>query len=104
MNVNTPPKSPGRTATTKQSASGTLADQARDAADAVTNTINDAIDSGQAALSHAGVDAKEMSDIAFQQIKTFAEAMTLRNPLGAVAGAVVVGFFIGLLTRGRSSA
>jgi ElaB/YqjD/DUF883 family membrane-anchored ribosome-binding protein len=44
--------------------------------------------------------------MATQQVKTFAwelEAMAKRNPLGTIAGAVVVGIVIGLLTRGRTA-
>jgi hypothetical protein len=39
-------------------------------------------------------------------VTTFAselEAMTKRNPLGTIAGAVVVGVLIGLLARGRTA-
>jgi ElaB/YqjD/DUF883 family membrane-anchored ribosome-binding protein len=99
MNMHTPSKP---SAPMRPVASSTLAVQPRDAADAVTNSVSDAIDSDQAALSRAGVDAKKMSDIAIQQIKIFAEAMTQRNPLGTIASAVVVGILIGMLSRGRS--
>ena len=47
-----------------------------------------------------------MAGTATQQVKTFAselETMTRRNPLGTIAGAVVVGVLIGLMTRGRTA-
>jgi ElaB/YqjD/DUF883 family membrane-anchored ribosome-binding protein len=43
---------------------------------------------------------------ATHEVKTFAselEAMAKRNPLGSIAGAVVVGVLIGLLAGGRSA-
>jgi ElaB/YqjD/DUF883 family membrane-anchored ribosome-binding protein len=46
-----------------------------------------------------------ISDSATQQIKTFAselERMGKNNPLGMIAGAVIVGVVIGLLGRGRT--
>jgi hypothetical protein len=46
-----------------------------------------------------------MGGAATQQMKTFAselEAMTKRNPLGTLAGAVVVGVLVGLLAGGRT--
>jgi ElaB/YqjD/DUF883 family membrane-anchored ribosome-binding protein len=59
-----------------------------------------------AAVSHAGDTASEMAGMATQQVKTFAsglEAMAKRNPLGTIAGAVVVGVLIGLLARGHTA-
>jgi hypothetical protein len=50
--------------------------------------------------------ASEMAGTASRQVTTFAselEAMAKRNPLGTIAGAVVVGVLIGLLARGRSA-
>jgi hypothetical protein len=47
-----------------------------------------------------------MAGTATQQVKTFAselEAMAKRNPLGTIAGAVVVGVLIGLFARGRTA-
>jgi hypothetical protein len=48
-------------------------------------------------------NAGEMAGTATQQVKTFAEAMAKRNPLGTIAGAVVVGVLIGLFARGRTA-
>jgi hypothetical protein len=69
-----------------------MADTARDAVDAVKTKVGDALDRGQAAVSHASDTASEMPGTATQQVKTFAselEAMAKRNPLGTIAGAVV---------------
>ena len=47
-----------------------------------------------------------MAKSASHQVNTFAselEAMTKRNPLGALAGAVMAGVLIGFLARGRAA-
>jgi ElaB/YqjD/DUF883 family membrane-anchored ribosome-binding protein len=75
------------------------------AMDAVKETVSDALDRGQASLSQAGDAASKMAETATQQVTTFAselQAMAKRNPLGAMAGAVVIGVLIGLLARGRA--
>jgi len=66
---------------------------------------------GQAFASQVGSAASGVADAgtdlassAKEQVKTFAselEGMARRNPLGTIAGALVVGVVIGLLTRGR---
>jgi hypothetical protein len=46
-----------------------------------------------------------MATSASQQVTTFAselEAMTKRNPLGTLAGAVIAGVLIGVLARSRT--
>jgi len=58
---------------------------------------------GQAAsgVSDAGSD---LMSSATEQAKTFAaelEGMARRNPLGTIAGAVLVGVVIGMMSRGR---
>jgi hypothetical protein len=48
---------------------------------------------------------KQYPGSASQQVTTFAselEAMTKRNPLGTLAGAVIAGVLIGVLARGRT--
>jgi ElaB/YqjD/DUF883 family membrane-anchored ribosome-binding protein len=75
------------------------------AMDEVKETVSDAFDRGQASLSQAGDAASKMANTATQQVTTFAselEAMAKRNPLAAMAGAVVIGVLIGLLARGRA--
>ena len=104
MNTPSKPYSPNHTSTMRSP--DTMADTARDAVDAVKTTVGDALDRGQAAVSHAGDTASEMAGMATQQVKTFAselETMAKRNPLGTIAGAVVVGVLIGLLARGRTA-
>ena len=46
----------------------------------------------------------ELASSAKAQVKTFAselEAMARRNPLGTIAGALLVGVVIGMMSRGR---
>jgi ElaB/YqjD/DUF883 family membrane-anchored ribosome-binding protein len=104
--VNTPstPHSPKQTSTIRSA--DTMADTAHDVVDAAKTKVGDALDRGQAAVSHAGDTASEMAEMATQQVKTFAselDAMAKRNPLGTIAGAVLVGVLIGLLARGRTA-
>jgi ElaB/YqjD/DUF883 family membrane-anchored ribosome-binding protein len=91
----TPFKSPSST--------DNLADTARGAGDSVRDTVGEAVDRGQAALSQASAAASEMAESASQQVTTFASelaAMTRRNPLGTLAGAAIAGVLIGFLARG----
>ena len=86
-------------------ASDTMADAARGAVDAVKSTMGDAFDRGQAAVSNASDAANDMAETANRQMKTLAselEVMTRRNPLGTIAGAVVIGFLAGFVARGRT--
>jgi ElaB/YqjD/DUF883 family membrane-anchored ribosome-binding protein len=104
MNTTSKPYSPNQTSASLSS--DTMANTARDAVDTVKTTLSDALDRGQAAVSHASDAAGDMAETATQQVKTFAselENMAKRNPLGTIAGAVVVGVLIGLLTRGRTA-
>jgi ElaB/YqjD/DUF883 family membrane-anchored ribosome-binding protein len=83
-----------------------LSDTAHSAIDSVKSTVGDAVDRGQAAVSQAGAAANEMAETATHQMKTFAselQAMTQRNPLGTLAGAVMAGVLIGLFMRNRSA-
>jgi hypothetical protein len=78
-----------------------IADTANEAIDSVKNTVGDAVDRGQAAVNQATAAASDMAKSASQQVTTFAselEAMTKRNPLGVLAGAVIVG----VLARSRT--
>ena len=65
-------------------------------------------DMGQAvgnAASSAMEAGSEMASSATTQIRTFAgeiERMARNNPLGAVAGALIIGVLIGMMGRGRS--
>ena len=97
--------------------SETIADTTRDAVDTVKAKVGEALDRGQAAVSHASDAASHMAETAAQQVshmaesatqqvKTFAselEAMARRNPLGTLAGALVVGVVVGILAHGRNT-
>jgi hypothetical protein len=77
-----------------------------DTIDSVKNTVVDAVDRGQAAVSQATTAAGDMAKSASHQVTTFAselKAMTKRNPLGTLAGAVMAGVLIGFLARGRAA-
>jgi ElaB/YqjD/DUF883 family membrane-anchored ribosome-binding protein len=57
------------------------------------------------AASNAADAGSELATSAKEQAKTFAaelEGMAKRNPLGALAGALLVGVIIGMVSRGRS--
>ena len=76
----------GETAKKMRNMSEALASQVGDAAGGVADTGSD------------------LATSAKQQAKTFAselEAMARRNPLGTIAGTLVVGVIIGMMTRGR---
>jgi ElaB/YqjD/DUF883 family membrane-anchored ribosome-binding protein len=73
--------------------------------DELKDTMSDALDRGQATLAQAGDATSKMAETTAQQVTTFAselQAMAKRNPLGTMAGAVVIGVLIGLLARGRA--
>lgn len=72
---------------------------ARTATAGVANQVTDTASS----IAERG---SELASVASEQAKSFAselEAMGRKNPLGAMAGAVMVGVLIGLIGRGRSS-
>ena len=76
----------GEAAKAMRNMSETVASQVGDAASGVADTSSD------------------LATSAKQQAKTFAselEAMARRNPLGTIAGTLVVGVVIGMMTRGR---
>jgi len=78
-------------------AGGEAAKTMRNMSDAVASQVGDAA-SGVADTS------SDLATSTKQQAKTFAselEAMARRNPLGTIAGTLVVGVIIGMMTRGR---
>jgi ElaB/YqjD/DUF883 family membrane-anchored ribosome-binding protein len=87
----------------------TLSRFASQASDDATKTVRGA---GQTLAAQVGSAASEVADMssdlatsAKEHAKTFAselEGMAKRNPLGTLAGALVVGVVIGLMSRGRS--
>ena len=78
-------------------AGGEAAKTMHNMSDAVASQVGDA----------AGGVADTSSDLATsarQHVKTFAselEAMARRNPLGTIAGTLVVGVIVGMMSRGR---
>ena len=70
----------------------------RNMSDAVTSQVGDA-------ASGVADTGSGLATSATQQVKTFAselEAMARRNPLGTIAGTLVVGVIVGMISRGRS--
>ena len=78
-------------------AGGEAAKTMRNMSDAVASQVGDAA-SGVADTS------SDLATSARQRAKTFVselEAMARRNPLGTIAGTLVVGVIIGMMSRGR---
>ena len=78
-------------------AGGEAAKTMRNMSDAVASQVGDAA-SGMADTS------SDLAASAKQHAKTFAselEAMARRNPLGTIAGTLMVGVIIGMMSRGR---
>ena len=76
-----------------------VSSEAAKSAREVTSSVADQV--GGVATDYVGKGA-EMTSAASEQAKTVAselESMARRNPLGAIAGAVLIGVFIGLLGR-----
>jgi ElaB/YqjD/DUF883 family membrane-anchored ribosome-binding protein len=74
--------------------------------DYISKTGTDALDSAKKATSDVANKASDLASAATEQAKTFAselERMGRNNPLGAIAGAVLVGVVIGLIGRGGRS-
>ena len=77
----------GEAAKTMRNMSEAVASQVGDAASGVADTSSDLASS---ARHHAKTFASEL------------DAMARRNPLGTIAGTLVVGVIVGMMTRGRS--
>ena len=106
MNTYSKPHTAGSSASRPAQPSDTIADTALGAVESVKNTVGDAVDRGHAAVSHATAATGDMAKSASHKVTTFAsefEAMTERNPLGTLAGAVMAGVLIGFLARGRAA-
>jgi len=105
MNTYSKPHTAGSSASRPAQPNDTIADTAHGAIDSVRNTVGDAVDRSQAAVNQATAAAGDMVKSASQQVTTFAselEAMTKRNPLCALAGALMAGVLIGVLARSRT--
>jgi ElaB/YqjD/DUF883 family membrane-anchored ribosome-binding protein len=75
-------------------------------ADYISKTGSDALDSAKKATTDVASKASDLASAASEQAKTFAselERIGRNNPLGAIAGAVLVGVVIGLIGRGGRS-
>jgi ElaB/YqjD/DUF883 family membrane-anchored ribosome-binding protein len=79
-----------------------VGDEALKAARTATQTVTSHV--GGAASGAVDVGS-ELASSARQHAKTFAselEGMARRNPLGTIAGALVIGIVIGMMSRGRN--
>jgi ElaB/YqjD/DUF883 family membrane-anchored ribosome-binding protein len=74
--------------------------------DYISKTGSEALDNAKKATSDVANKASDLASAATEQAKTFAselERMGRNNPLGAIAGALLVGVVIGLIGRGGRS-
>ena len=68
----------------------------------MSQTVSSQVGSAAGGVADAG---SELASTAREHAKTFAselEAMTRRNPLATITGALLVGAIIGMMSRGRS--
>ena len=78
-------------------AGGEAAKTMRNMSEAVASQVGDA-------ASGVADTGSDLATSAKQHVKTFAselEAMARRNPLGTIAGTLVVGIIVGMMSRGR---
>lgn len=83
-----------------------LASQMSDQAVKTVRNVSQMVASQVSGTASGAADTgSELASSAKQHVKTFAselEGMARRNPLGTVAGALLVGVIIGMMSRGRS--
>jgi ElaB/YqjD/DUF883 family membrane-anchored ribosome-binding protein len=83
-----------------------LASQLGDEAVKAARNVSQAVSAQVGSAASGAVDVgSELASSAKQHAKSFAselEGMARRNPLGTIAGALVVGIVIGMMSRGRS--
>jgi ElaB/YqjD/DUF883 family membrane-anchored ribosome-binding protein len=68
----------------------------------VSQTVTSQVGTAASGLADTGSD---LASAAREHAKTFAselESMARRNPLGTIAGALLVGVIVGMMSRGRS--
>jgi ElaB/YqjD/DUF883 family membrane-anchored ribosome-binding protein len=100
--MNAQGKSIGTSDNVVDSAKKMSSDMANRASDMATA----ASDTAKRVTSDVAHKASDMANVASEQVKTFAselERMGRANPLGTIAGALLVGVVIGLLGRGGRS-
>ena len=90
--------------TSREQDDGDITSRAGDAAKVIRD-IGETV-AAQVGTTAGGLADKgsELAGSAKAQVKTFAselEAMARRNPLGTIAGALLVGVVIGMMSRGR---
>jgi hypothetical protein len=92
-----------------QGSSGSSSSPSKTAMETFSSEANKAMhDMGQTvsnAASSAMEAGSELASSATSEIKTFAgeiERMARNNPLGAMAGALIIGVLIGMMGRGRN--
>jgi ElaB/YqjD/DUF883 family membrane-anchored ribosome-binding protein len=79
-----------------------VGDEALKAARTASQTVTSQVGGATSGAIDVG---SELASSAKQHAKSFAselEGMARRNPLGTIAGALVVGIVIGMMSRGRS--
>jgi ElaB/YqjD/DUF883 family membrane-anchored ribosome-binding protein len=84
---------------------GGLTSRAGEAAKAMRDMGETVAAQARTAVSGVADKSSEFATSATAHAKTFAselEAMARRNPLGTIAGALLVGVVIGMMSRGRS--
>ena len=79
-----------------------MSDQAAKTVRNMSQRVASQVGSAASGMADTG---SELTSSARDQVKTFAselEGMARRNPLGTVAGALLVGVIIGMISRGRN--
>jgi ElaB/YqjD/DUF883 family membrane-anchored ribosome-binding protein len=91
-------------ASLKESLAQLAAQAGGDAAKAMRNMSQTVASQVGDAASGAADKGADLAAAAKEQVKTFAselESMARRNPLGTIAGTLVVGIVLGMMSRGR---
>jgi ElaB/YqjD/DUF883 family membrane-anchored ribosome-binding protein len=88
----------------KDTLAGLVSQTAGEAAKTVRSVGQTMASQVSSAASGAADTGSDLASTAKEHAKTFAselEAMARRNPLGTIAGALVIGVVIGMMSRGR---
>jgi hypothetical protein len=68
----------------------------------VSQTVASQIGSAASGVTGAGSDLASSAKVHVNSLASELENMARRNPLGTMAGALLVGVIIGMMSRGRS--